>query len=188
LGKIIYSMLTSLDGYIAAADGSLVLPVPETELHWYFNAQITRASLVLHGRRMYEVMRAWDTEGDKPGASEVTVDFARAWKLTPKIVFSTTLDEVGPNARLVKGDVETVVKAVKADVDGEIMVAGPGLAASLARMGLIDEYQMFVQPVVLGGGTPFFEAGLALRLKPVETKRLPQGVVVLRYTNDPVRD
>ena len=184
MGKLIYGMLTSLDGYIAATDGSLVLPVPEAQLHWYFNAQMTRASLVLHGRRMYQVMRAWDTEGDKPGASEVVVDFARAWKLTPKLVFSTTLQEVGPNARLVKGEVEKVVKGVKADVDGEIMVAGAGLAASLARLGLIDEYQLFVQPVVLGGGRPFFEAGLGLRLKLAETKSLPQGVVALRYIND----
>jgi dihydrofolate reductase len=183
--KLIYGMLTSLDGYIAAVDGSLVLPVPEAELHRYFNAQMRRAKVVLHGRRMYEVMRFWDTEGDKPGAEEVAVDFVRAWKETPKIVFSRTLREVGPNARLVQDDLEGVVRAVKADVDGEVMVAGAGLAATLGRLGLVDEYQMFMQPVVLGGGRPFFEAGSALNLRPVGREDLPQGVVALRYT--PVR-
>ena len=113
--KLIYGMLTSLDGYMAAADGTLVLPVPEADLHQYFNAQMRRAKTVLHGRRMYEVMRFWDTAGDEPGAPEVAVDFARAWKETPKIVFSKTLREVGPNARLVKDDLEGVVRAVKAD-------------------------------------------------------------------------
>jgi dihydrofolate reductase len=179
--KLIYGMLTSLDGYIAAADGSLVLPVPEPELHRYFNAQMKRAKTVLNGRRMYEVMRYWDTEGDKPGAPEVAVDFARAWKETPKIVFSTTLREVGANARLVTADVEGTVKTLKAAVDGEVMVSGAGLAATLGRLGLIDEYQMFVQPVVLGGGKPFFEADLPLNLRPVGREDLPQGVVALRY-------
>jgi len=127
--KLIYGMLTSLDGYMAAADGTLVLPVPEADLHQYFNAQMRRAKTVLHGRRMYEVMRFWDTAGDEPGAPEVAVDFARAWKETPKIVFSKTLREVGPNARLVKDDLEGVVRALKADVDGEVMVAGAGVAA-----------------------------------------------------------
>ena len=179
--KLIYGMLTSLDGYIAAADGSLVLPTPEAELHRFFSAQMKRAKTVLQGRRMYEVMRWWDTEGDQPGAPEVAVDFARAWKETPKVVFSTTLREVGPNARLVSSDVEGTVKALKSAVDGEILVAGAGLAATLARAGLIDEYQLFVQPVVLGGGKPFFEAGLELNLRPLGREDLPQGVVALRY-------
>jgi dihydrofolate reductase len=115
------------------------------------------------------------------GRPEVEVDFACAWQETPKIVFSTTLREVGANARLVKDDVENVVKSVKSESGGDITVAGAGLAASLSRLRLIDEYQLFMHPVVLGGGKPFFEAGTSVKLKPLGTENLAQDVILLRY-------
>jgi dihydrofolate reductase len=181
MAKVIYSMLTSLDGYIAGPEGGPGLPVPESELHWYFNARMREIAIELNGRRMYETMRVWDTWDKIPGAPLVELDFARAWQETPKVVFSTTLKEVGPNARLVKENVEGVVKSLKAETNGDISVSGATLAASLARLGLVDEYWLYVNPVVLGGGKPYFEAGMDLKLKLLGTESLTQDVVLLRY-------
>lgn len=181
MARLIYGMLTSLDGYIAGPDGGPTLPIPEATLHWYFNALMKQTLMALYGRRMYEVMRAWEDWDKKADVPEVEMDFARAWQATPKIVFSTTLRAVGPNARLVAGDVENVVKSIKSESDGEISVAGAGLAASLARLGLIDEYQLFIHPIVLGGGKPFFSAGTSMNLKPLGSEMLAQDVMLLRY-------
>ena len=104
MGKIVYSMLTSLDGYIEGPSGDIGLPIPEEELHRHFNEEMRRTAIALCGRRMYEAMRFWDGPERETGG-DVERDFARAWRETPKIVFSTTLREVGPNARLASGDV-----------------------------------------------------------------------------------
>jgi dihydrofolate reductase len=181
MAKIVYSMLTSLDGYIAGPDGDIGLPVPETELHQHFNDMMRQASAVLAGRRMYETMRFWDSPDRETGATEVERDFADAWRDTPKIVFSTTLRQVGSNARLVNGDAETAVRSLKTKTDGLVILGGADLAADLTRAGLIDEYRLYMQPVVLGGGKPYFQSGLSLALKPLGTESLPQGVTLLRY-------
>jgi dihydrofolate reductase len=181
MATIVYAMLTSLDGYIAGPSGDIDLPVPEEELHRHFNDEMRRTSIALCGRRMYETMRFWDSPEREIAAEDVERDFAYAWRETPKVVFSTTLQEVGPNARVVKGDAEAVVRALKADTDGEISVSGAELAGHLACAGLIDEYRLYVHPVVLGGGKPYFRSGLSLALKPLGTERLAQGVTLLRY-------
>ncbi|TPM31443.1 dihydrofolate reductase family protein [Mesorhizobium sp. B2-3-4] len=181
MAEIIYSMLTSLDGYIAQSDEDIGLPVPEAELHQHFNDMMREASAVLAGRRMYEMMRFWDSPERETGDTEVERDFARAWRETPKIVFSTTLRQVGPNARLVSGDVGNTLTALKAQAGGPVILGGADLAASLARAGLIDEYRLYMHPVVLGGGKPYFQSGLSLALKPLGTQSLAQGVTLLRY-------
>ena len=181
MARIIYSMLTSLDGYIARSDEDIALPVPETELHQHFNDMMRQASAVLAGRRMYETMRFWDSPDRELGATEVEWDFARAWRETPKIVFSTTLRQVGPNARLVNGDALSTVRSVKKETDGLVILGGADLAACLARAGLIDEYRLYMHPVVLGGGKPYFQSGLSLSLKPLGTESLTQGVTLLRH-------
>ena len=181
MAKVVYSMLMSLDGYIAGPEGGPTLPVPESELHWYFNARMREIAVELNGRRMYESMRVWDDWDKIPGSPLVELDFARAWQETPKVVFSTTLKEVGPNARLVKENFEGVVRSLKAETDGDISVAGAAFAASLSRLRLIDEYWLYVHPVVLGGGKPYFEAGTNLKLKPLGREDLAQNVVLLRY-------
>ena len=181
MARIVYSMMVSLDGYIAGPNGDISLPVPEEELHRHFNGMMQQTSIELCGRRVYEVMRFWDSPDRETSASEVERDFARAWRETPKIVFSTTLREVGPNAQLMNGDVENVVSALKLKTEGYISVAGADLAAHLARAGLIDEYRLYMHPVVLGGGKPYFQSGPSLRLKPLGTESLPQGVTLLRY-------
>ncbi|MFC3323527.1 dihydrofolate reductase family protein [Mesorhizobium cantuariense] len=181
MAKIVYSMLTSLDGYIAGQDGDIGLPVPEAELHQHFNDMMKQTSVVLTGRRMYEMMRFWDSPDRETGATEVERDFARAWRETPKIVFSTTLRQVGHNARLVHDDALTAVRSLKAEVDGLVILGGADLAASLARAALIDEYRLYMHPVVLGGGKPYFQSGLSLTLKPLGAESLAQGVTLLRY-------
>jgi dihydrofolate reductase len=181
MAKLIYGMMMSLDGYIAGPENGHGLLVPNDDLHRHFNDWMKQMSVALYGRRMYEVMRYWETAAERSDAGEVQVDFARAWRETPKVVVSTTLREVGPNARLVSADVERAVRALKAETDGEISVSGAGIAASLSRLCLIDEYRLYFHPVALGGGKPFFEAGLSLRLKPLGVETLPQGVIMLRY-------
>ena len=181
MARIVYSMLTSLDGYISGPSGGIDLPVPEEELHRHFNDEMRRTSIALCGRRMYEIMRFWDSPEREATADEVERDFARAWQETPKIVFSTTLREVGLNARLMKGDLEAAARSLKSETDGEISVSGAELAGHLARAGLIDEYRLYMHPMVLGGGKPYFQAGLSLTLKPLGTQTLPQGVTLLRY-------
>lgn len=174
-------MMVSLDGYIAGPDGGIGLPVPEADLHQHFNDMMEQTSMELCGRRMYEVMRFWDSPEREESDSKVERDFARAWQETPKIVFSTTLREVGPNARLVNSDAENEVASLKLKTEGYISVAGAELAAHLARANLIDEYRLYMHPVVLGGGKPYFESGLSLKLMPLGTESLPQGVTLLRY-------
>ncbi|MEI9410430.1 dihydrofolate reductase family protein [Mesorhizobium salmacidum] len=181
MARIIYSMLTSLDGYIARSDEDIGLPVPEAELHQHFNDMMRQASAVLAGRRMYETMRFWDSPERETGTDEVERDFAQAWRETPKIVFSTTLQQVGFNARLVDDDAENTVRSLKAQADGLVILGGADLAASLTRAGLIDEYRLYMHPVVLGGGKPYFQSGLSLALKPLGTESLTQGVTFLRY-------
>ncbi|MDG4896350.1 dihydrofolate reductase family protein [Mesorhizobium sp. WSM4976] len=181
MATIVYAMLTSLDGYIAGPSGDIDLPIPEEELHQHFNDEMRRTTIALCGRRMYEAMRFWDSPEREIAAEEVERDFAHAWRETPKIVFSTTLEEVGPNARLVRNDVEAVVKSLKGEATGDISVSGAELAAHLARAGLIDEYRLYLHPVVLGGGKPYFQSGLSLALKPLGAERLAQGVTLLRY-------
>ena len=180
-GHICYSFAVSVDGYIASAQGDIGLPVPEEALYRHFNQAQERTALALYGRNMYEVMKYWDAPPAEGAAFEQ--EFARAWQATPKVVFSTTLESVGPNARLVKekADVERTVRQLKAQTNGEIEVNGARLAASLVRFGLVDEFRLYMMPVVLGGGKPYFEAGLQLELEPLGAESLPQHCTLLRF-------
>jgi dihydrofolate reductase len=171
-----------VDSYIASAQGGDIgLPVPEEGLHRHFNKMQERTALNLYGRNMYGVMKYWDAPPAE--TSELEQEFARAWQGTPKVVFSTTLDSVGPNARLVKekADVESIVRQLKAETTGVIEVNGARLAASLVRFGLVEEFRLYMKPVVLGGGRPHFEAGLQLELEPLGTESLPQHCTLLRF-------
>jgi dihydrofolate reductase len=181
-GHLVYAFAVSVDGYIARGHGGDIgLPVPEEALHRHFNEMQTRVALNLYGRNMYEVMKYWDAP--PAGGPEYEQEFARAWQATPKVVFSTTLERVGPNARLVKekADVERTVRQLKAETDGQIEVNGAGLAASLIRLGLVDEFRLYMMPVVLGGGKPYFAAGLQLELEPLAVDSLPQHCTLLRF-------
>lgn len=181
MGKLIFAMTQSLDGYVAAADGALEPPLHpsgDALFHHFIKFESNLAG-VLYGRRIYELMRYWDKDQPEWGAHER--DFAKAWRAHPKWVVTRTLKSVGPNATLVDGDgVEGFVRGLKAEITGDIAVAGPELAGSLTESGLIDEYHLYFRPVVLGAGKPYF-AGARPRLRLAATDRVGEDAVRLTY-------
>lgn len=182
MGKLVYGMNVSLDGYVASPGGDLEWAAVDEEVHTYWNNQGQGEGVSVYGRRLWEVMRYWQTALDDPDLPEVMVEFARTWLATPKIVFSSTLESVEGNARLVRGDAVAEVARLKAEMPGEIGVGGPTLAASLIRAGLVDEYRVVVHPVLLGGGLPLFPSlDRPLDLELVETRRFGGGAMLLVY-------
>lgn len=182
MGKLIYSIGVSLDGFIAGPDGEIAVPPPGEELHRFHNEQARELEAHLCGRRMYEVMSYWDTFADEnPSAPEHELEWARIWEDTPKFVFSTTLEGVGDNATLVRGDVAEQVAALKERTEGDLAVGGAGLASPLIELGLIDEYRPVVHPVIVGGGTAYLPPGVRLDLRLLETRTFGSGAVYLRY-------
>jgi dihydrofolate reductase len=169
---LVYSMAVSLDGYIAGPDGDFDWSAPDEELHRFHNERVRGLSAHLLGRRLYETMVYWET--DDPGWGEVEREFAGIWRPLPKVVFSTTLDTVEGNARLARGSVADEL----AQFDGEVGIGGPGLAAS--AIDVIDEFELFISPVVVGGGTPFFPPR-RIDLELVETRTFASRVTYLRY-------
>ena len=180
--KVIYSMGVSLDGFIAGPKGNIDWSAPDEELHRFHNEQTRELGGHFCGRRLYETMVYWETADQNPSAGEIELEFARIWQELPKVVFSTTLEKVEGNTRLAKDGVAAEVARLKEEPGKDLAVGGAGLAASFAELGLIDEYRLFVSPVVLGGGTPFFpplEQSVDLEL--VETRTFGSRVVYLRY-------
>lgn len=181
--KVIYAMLVSLDGYIEGPGGDLSWSVPDAELHRHFNEMDARADAHFYGRGLYEIMSAfWPTAGENPEASPEELEYAKIWKRMPKVVFSKTLEKVDWNSRLVRGDIAEEVNKLKAQDGNELSVGGAGLAASFTALGLIDEYHLYFQPVVLGGGKPMFgKMTERLNLKLIENHTFNSGVVLLKY-------
>jgi dihydrofolate reductase len=180
--KVIYSMGVSLDGFIAGPDGEIDWSEPDEELHRFHNEQTREMGAHLYGRRLYEVMRYWETAEENPSAPEHELEFARIWKETPKIVFSRTLERVEGNARLVRDNIADEVARLKEQPGKDLAVGGAGLASTFVKLGLIDEYRPFVHPVVVGGGTPYFPPlNERIHLKHVETLTFGSGVVYVRY-------
>jgi dihydrofolate reductase len=180
--KLIYSMGVSLDGFTAGPDGDIGWSAPGEELHRFHNQQTRETGAELYGRRMYEAMIPWETADQKPSASEPELEFARIWKDIPKIVFSKTLEKVEGNATLVRDSAAEEVARLKEQPGKDLAVGGPGLAGAFMKLDLIDEYRLFVTPVVLGGGTPYFPAmEERINLELVETRTFGSRVVYVRY-------
>lgn len=173
MAKLVFGMNQSLDGYV---DHTAFGPSPTLFRHFVAEAQGQAGSV--YGRRMYEIMRYWDDDQPEWGAEEHA--YAAAWRNQPKWVVSRSSKSIGPNARLVEGDLEGAMRALKAERDGEIEVAGPVLAHSLTELGLIDEYRIYLHPVVLGHGTPYF-AGPRPRLRLLSHDRIDEDVIRLIY-------
>ena len=179
--KLIYSITVSLDGFIAGPDGEIDWSAPDEELHRFHNQRVRETGAQLLGRRLYEVMTYWDTV-DEASLPEHELEFARIWKDLPKIVFSSTLEKVEGNARLASRGVAEEVAELKAQPGKDVAVGGAGLASTCMELGLIDEYLLFVSPVVLGGGTPCFPPlDGSIELELVETRTFGSRVVYLRY-------
>lgn len=173
MAEFVFGMNLSLDGYVDHQEFA-----PDAVLFRHWIEQVRAASACLYGRRTYELMRYWDE--DQPDWTAEEHDFAAAWRDLPKWVVSRSLNAVGPNATLIRDDVETAVRGLKARLAGEIDLAGPDLAQGLGALGLIDEYRLYFHPVVLGRGTPFF-AGPRPPLRLVASDRIGADVIRLTY-------
>jgi dihydrofolate reductase len=173
MATLVYGLNQSLDGYVDHLKFG-----PSPALFRHFIAHVRDLTGVVYGRRTYEVMRYWDE--DQPDWVAAEHDYAAVWRKQPKWVVSRSLKSVGPNATLVKDDVEAVIRGLKAQPVGEIDVAGPELAGSLTDLGLIDEYRLYLHPVVLGSGKPFF-AGPRPRLRFVTSDLVAEDVIRLTY-------
>ena len=173
MAKLVFGMNQSLDGYV---DHTEFGPSPELFRHFVQQARDQTGSV--YGRGLYEVMRYWDE--DHPEWDAAQRDFAAAWRRQPKWVVSRSLTSVGPNAALVRDDLEAAMRRLKAERAGEIQVGGPDLARSLTDLGLIDEYRLYLHPVVLGRGTPFF-AGPRPRLRLAASDLIAEDVIRLTY-------
>ncbi len=180
--KLIYSFGVSLDGYIAGPEGEIDWSAPDEQLHRFHNQQAREVGAYLYGRRLYEAMIPWETAEENPSAPEHQLEFARIWKDTPKIVFSRTLEKVEGNARLVRDGAAEEVARLKEQPGKDLAVGGAGLASTFIEAGLVDEYRLFVSPVVLGAGTPYFPAlDERIDLELVETRTFGSRVVYLDY-------
>jgi dihydrofolate reductase len=173
VAKLVYGLNQTLDGYV-----NHTAFVPSPTLFRHFIEVAERQAGSVYGRTMYEIMRYWDD--DQPGWDSEEREFATAWRNHPKWVISRTLESVGPNATLIADDLEGLIRKLKAEHDGEIEVAGTVLAQSLTDLGLIDEYRIYLHPIVLGEGKPFF-AGSPPPLRLVGNDQVDDNVIRLTY-------
>jgi dihydrofolate reductase len=182
MGRVICSMSVSLDGFVDSPAGSLDWVRIDEDLHRLFNEETRGVRAMLFGRRMYETLAAyWPTALDDPEATPATLEYARLWKATPKYVFSGTLTEAHPDVMLVRDDAVAAVRRMRTE-PGDLSAGGPTFAGSLLAAGLLDEIRLYVNPVLLGGGTPFFPSlGATRGLRLLESRTFPNEVVLLRY-------
>jgi dihydrofolate reductase len=183
--KLVYSMTASLDGYIAGPDGTIDWTVPDEELFQFHTQHVQETGVHLCGRRLYETMVYWETAEESPLPAE-HVKFAQIWKALPKVVFSTTLESVVGNTRLARDGLGEEVSMLKKQPGKDIAVGGAALAHACMKLGLIDEWRLFLSPVLLGGGTPYFPTPAdRINLELIETKTFGSRVVYLRYRRVP---
>jgi len=181
--KIVFTMSVSLDGYFEGPDHELDWHLVDVELHQHFNEWLGAAGAFLDGRVTYELMAGyWPTADQDPGASAPVIEFARIWRDTPKIVFSRTLEHADPNTTIVRELVPGKIAELKAQPGGDLVVGGAALAEAFRAHDLIDEYRIYVHPVILGRGRPLFRpSDTTTSLDLAETRPFGNGVVLLRY-------
>ncbi|MGV3758974.1 MAG: dihydrofolate reductase family protein [Actinomycetota bacterium] len=183
MGQLVYTAITSLDGFIEDAEGSFAWAEPDPEVHAFANELERTIGTHLYGRRMYETMAVWETVGTDGGdVHPVEVDYAEVWRGLDKVVFSTTLPEVWTSrTRLERTFDPAGVARLKAETDGDLSVSGPGLAQHAFAAGLVDEVHLLVNPVIVGAGKPGLPAGVRLDLELVDEHRFANGVVHLHH-------
>lgn len=181
--KIIAAMSVSLDGFISGPDGQIEWHRVDDELHAHFNEKLSAMGGFIDGRVTYELMAEfWPTADEDPAATPMVAEFARIWRDMPKLVYSRTLQRAGWNTTIVRGVDPDEVKALKAEPGGDLALGGAGLLASFMRHDLIDEYRLYVNPIVLGRGKPMFpDSDTQLTLRLADTRTFGNGVVLLRY-------
>ncbi|MFE9651097.1 dihydrofolate reductase family protein [Streptomyces sp. NPDC006365] len=182
MAKLIYSMVTSLDGYVSATEGGIGTGADDPEVHTFINDLFRPVGTYLYGRRMYETMLYWETALEEPDQPPQILQYARDWQAAEKIVYSTTLDSVSSaKTSLERSFDPEAVRKLKADAERDFTVDGPTLAAQAIEAGLVDEYHMFVTTTVVGGGKRFFPDGVRLDLELVEERAFDSGVMYVRY-------
>ncbi|QYG92474.1 dihydrofolate reductase family protein [Iamia sp. SCSIO 61187] len=182
MAKLIYSMITSLDGYAVAAEGDLGRGADDEEVHTFVGDVFRPVGTFLYGRRMYETMLFWETVHTEPDVPPHILRYADDWKAADKVVYSTTLESVSSaRTRIERTFDPDAVRRLKAEADADLTVDGPTLAAQAIRAGLVDEYHLFVTTSVVGGGTRFFPDGVRLDLDLVEQRAFASGLVYARY-------
>jgi dihydrofolate reductase len=181
MAKLVYSAITSLDGYVADEDGNFDWAAPDEEVHTFVNDLDRTVGTYLYGRRMYEVLVAWETLSlaDQPPFIQ---DFAEIWRAADKVVYSTTLGTASsPRTRLERDFDPEAVRQMKASAERDISVGGPDLAARAIKAGLVDEIHLFLTPVLMGGGTRSLPDNVRLGLELLDERRFGNGVVHLHY-------
>jgi dihydrofolate reductase len=183
MGRLVYSMMVSLDGFVETPDHSLDWVIIDDEIHGFANEQARASALDIYGRGMWETMTYWATADQNPGEPPVQVEFAKIWQAMPKVVVSRSLESVdGPNVRLMREDGVDAVRRLAAETDGEVAVSGATLAGSLIRAGLVDEFRLFTNPVAIGAGTPYLPPGAPRRsLELVDSRDFASGVTYRAY-------
>jgi dihydrofolate reductase len=182
MAKLIYSAIQSLDGYIADEDGNFDWAEPDQEVHAFVNDLERPVGTYLYGRRMYEVMSAWEHPEAFAGQSPFMLDFAAIWQAADKVVYSRTLETVTTARTRVERDFDpAAVRQLKAASEHDLIVGGPGLAAQAFRAGLVDECHLFVAPIIVGGGTQSLPDHVRLELELLDERRFGNGMVYLRY-------
>ena len=183
MGKVVYLMNVSLDGYIETRDHALDWSISDDETYGWFNERMRSFEALVYGRRLFELMNAhWPTAESDLALTGPRIEFARIWNAAPKVVVSSSMQEAPAGWRLTSGDPETILHELRRDFSGDIEIGGPTLAAEFIRQGLVDEYWLVVHPVILGGGTPCFpdlDRPTGLRL--LETRTFSSGVIYLGY-------
>ena len=182
MANLIYSAITSLDGYIEDTDGKFDWAVPDEEVHSFINDLERASGTHLYGRRMYEMMVVWETDPNLAAVSPLTRDFAQIWQAADKIVFSKTLEAVLTNKTRIERDFDLdMIRQLKASAGHDILIGGPDLAAHAFRSGLIDECHLFLVPILVGGGKRFIPNNIHLELELLEERSFGNGMVFLRY-------
>jgi dihydrofolate reductase len=182
MGRLIYTSITSLDGRIADDLGNFDWAEPDEEVHRFVNDQERTIGLYLYGRRIYEVMRVWQDDEWLDGEPDVVRDYAEIWRNADKVVYSTTLDGVDtPRTELVRSFDPTTVRELVETSPSDVGIGGAALAAHAVAAGLVDEYQLFVNPVIVGSGPTWLPAGTRVDLELAGERRFANGVVLLRY-------
>jgi dihydrofolate reductase len=182
MAKLIYSMLTSLDGFIEDADGRFGWAAPSDEVHAFVNDLASSVGTYLYGRKMYDVMAFWETASEAQGLGAVELDWARQWRAAQKVVYSRTLAAPrSERTRIERAFDADAVRRLVAASELDVAVAGPELAAHAIAAGLVDEFHLIASPVVVGGGKRFFPPGVRIDLRLVDERAFDDGFVALRY-------
>ena len=182
MARLIYSAIASLDGYVEDEDGGFAWAAPSDEVHAFVNEMERGIGTYLYGRRMYETMVAWETMDTGPGQTEVIREFAGLWRAAEKVVYSSSLEDVtGERTRLERRFDPATVRELKAVAESDLSIGGPALAACAFEAGLVDECNLFLHPILVGGGKRALPFGVRVELELLEERRFDDGVVHLRY-------